>query len=117
VPPVACEPAAFGDLQCCTQHSIPALKPAACRRQGSGRPPLHGSPCVTAALCGVSAAHQDRRLAELWEQHGGRPGNLDRIASALDAGVAKSAVAARLKALGLKRGVLTEGQVPCRWRA
>jgi hypothetical protein len=62
-------------------------------------------------LTAIFELRQDARLTALWEQYGGRPGHVDRIASALDAGVAKSAVAARLKALGLKRGVLTEGQV------
>ena len=69
------------------------------------------SQCSISALTAISTCRQDARLTALWEQHGGRPGHLDRIASALDAGVTKSAVAARLKALGLKRGVLTEGQV------
>ena len=75
---------------------------------------LHMPPCTPTA---IFECHQDRRLTALWEQHGGRPGHLDRIASALDAGVARAAIAARLKALGLKRGVLTEGQARggCCW--
>ncbi len=54
---------------------------------------------------------QDVRLTELFEKFCGRTGYLDAITAALDAGVGKAAVGARLKALGLKRGVLTGGQV------
>lgn len=54
---------------------------------------------------------QDEKLKQLWDRYGGKPGALERITCALDAGVAKSAVAVRLRHLGLKRGVLTEAQV------
>lgn len=57
------------------------------------------------------SAPQDKRLEELWERFSGRPGAAEGIAAALDAGFGRAAVAARLRALGLRRGVLTTGQV------
>ena len=55
---------------------------------------------------------QDDRLTELWEECGGEKGAAERIAARLDvAGIGRTAVAARLKALGMKRGTLMPRQV------
>ncbi len=55
-------------------------------------------------------AAQDVKLKELWDDHGGASSAAAAIAA--DMGLPRSVVARRIKALGLKRGVLTEAQVP-----
>jgi len=52
---------------------------------------------------------QEAKLRAAWDEHGGAPGATAAIAAEL--GLKKAAVSRHLKALGLKRGVLTVTQV------
>lgn len=52
---------------------------------------------------------QDAQIKELWEEHGGARGGAASIGA--DMGLSKGLVAKRLKAFGLKHGVLTDKQV------
>lgn len=52
---------------------------------------------------------QEAKLRAAWDDHGGAPGGTAAIAAEL--GWKKGAVGRHLKALGLKRGVLTVTQV------
>lgn len=54
-------------------------------------------------------------LREAWEEVGSYPGAVDAVTAQLSHSghhLPRAAVASRLKALGLKRGALTEAQVP-----
>ena len=54
---------------------------------------------------------QESQLRELFEKHGMEKGYLDMIVSHMGAGLSKARVAQELRALNLKRGVLTQSQV------
>jgi hypothetical protein len=54
---------------------------------------------------------QERQLRKLFASHGMEKGHLDIIAEKLEGGLPTSRVARHLRALGLRRGVLTNEQV------
>ena len=59
----------------------------------------------------VISPAQEQQLTELFEKHGMEKGYLDLIVSHMGAGLSRARVAQQLRALNLKRGVLTQSQV------
>ena len=69
-----------------------------------------GEPSHRQPQAGLNPA-QEEQLRELFEKHGMEKGYLDVIVSHFGAGLSKARMGSHLKALGLKRGVLTNKQV------
>lgn len=59
----------------------------------------------------VMTSAQEVRLLDLFEEYGMQKGHLDLIADKFEEGWSRARIAKGLKNIGLKRGVLTHGQV------
>ena len=69
-----------------------------------------GSPNQQAARHGISDAHA-QQLRELFEQHGMEKGYLDTVFLHFGGKLPRETIAKQLRALGLKKGMLTNIQV------
>jgi hypothetical protein len=82
------------------------LRSPAVRNTAQREAPAHPQLLTPPAICLFS---QEAKLRAAWDDQGGAPGATAAIAAEL--GWRKGAVGRHLKALGLKRGVLTAVQV------